>query len=241
MTEFSELVISKIKEKWGDGVTPLPDVTVSDDIADWTDEGTHYSIAVPSMSESTSLSIVVTGLEGDVTLTLIDAEDEPIDTFTETATTETTFTMTSSELTDAVTFNLSSTVTITTATITTSPVQPPFPPLPRFIDDFTLASSESSQYDVIYLQESGNTRIARGIGYKDRQEDLLLQLHLYGPNVTRGYKVRDELERIIDDRGTRVRLDNTSLLFTDNRTRRAMKVGYGYVYDIRVRSIRGLN
>ena len=241
MTEFTELIIARIKSKWGDAVVPLPDVTVSDDIADWTDEGTHYSIAVPDMSESVSLSIVVTGVAGDVTFTILDADEGLIDAQEESSTTEATFTLTSAELVDAVTFTVSSTATITGITITTSPVQLSFPPVPRFIDDHTLASSESSQYDVIYLQESSNPRIARGIGGKDRQEDLLIQLHLYGPNVTRGYKVRDEVERIIDDRGTRVRLDDLSLLFTDNRTRRAMKVGYGYVYDLRIRSIRGLN
>lgn len=241
MTEFTELITARIKSKWGDAVVPLPDVTVSDDIADWTDEGTHYSIAVPSMTGSISMNIAVTGTVGDVTLVILDAEGGLLDAQEQTVTTEAIFTMTSSELTDAVTFDLSSTATITAITITTSPIQPSFPPVPRFIDDFTLASSESSQYDVIYMQESSNTRIARGIGYKDRQEDLLIQLHLYGPNVTRGFKVRDEVERIIDDRSVRVRLDDTSLLFTDNRTRRAMKVGYGYVYDIRIRSIRGLN
>ncbi|NBK25604.1 MAG: hypothetical protein EOM68_26740 [Spirochaetia bacterium] len=252
MTEFSDLIIAKIKEKWGDAVVPIPDEVLSDDVADWP----LNVYTLPSMAGISELTVECSGSyprppisDNEMYIDVINESDDVLYTHTITDIEGSSFSFTVvvdiASYTEAVALQLrpeyGASIELTTAIVTASYVQPSFLPLPRFIDDFTLASSESSQYDVIYIQESSETRQARGVGGKDRQEDLLMQLHLYGPNVTRGYKVRDELERIIDDRSVRVRLDDTSLLFSDNRTRRAMKVGYGYVYDIRVRSMRGLN
>lgn len=115
------------------------------------------------------------------------------------------------------------------------------PPRPYFADDYDGAISEASTRDVVYIHETDSIRSPRGLGYNCREREELMQLHLYGPGgLKRGKGVRDELERILDLRGTRVRPDDECILFMDRRTYRPTDRGiYTYVYELRGRFMEG--
>lgn len=111
-------------------------------------------------------------------------------------------------------------------------------PRPLFADDYDGAVSMAGQRDVIYIHETDSIRVPRGIGYDAREREELMQLHLYGPGgLDRGRRIRDELERILDLRATRIRPgEEDCIFFVDRRTYRPTDKGaYTYVYDLRGR------
>lgn len=107
-----------------------------------------------------------------------------------------------------------------------------FPLMP---DDYQGAISACETADVAYFYMSKDYRSVRGIGYYYQKRGAPFQLHLYGPKKNRGLLIKEEVERILRKRNVRIRPDGDGILFLDGmETKNNIKVGYAFIYDLRL-------
>ena len=107
--------------------------------------------------------------------------------------------------------------------------------LPLMPDDYQGAISACETADVAYFYMSKDYRSVRGIGYYYQKRGAPFQLHLYGPKKNRGLLIKEEVERILRKRNVRIRPDGDGILFLDGmETKNNIKVGYAFIYDLRL-------